>query len=105
MAPRRDLMGECNEQGLPFDVFASSWCSRCLNLECTRSIAGKSKFEARVSNWEERLFLKPPVMPVDDPRFAKITAQRFITIDVGRVPEVNSSWVDPLDLENRHLLK
>jgi hypothetical protein len=38
-------------------------------------------------------------MSPDDPRFTKFSAQRFITIDPGRTPEIRtSSWVDPRDL-------
>lgn len=99
MAPtRRDMLPECNDAGLALEAFQADWCARCLNLECTRSIGGKSKFEARVSTWEERLFLNPPRMAPDDPRFEKIAAQKFITIDVGRTPNVSSAWVDPTDL-------
>lgn len=99
MAPTtRDMLPECNDAGLDLVSFQSDWCSRCLNLECTRSLAGKTKFEARVSTWEERLFKNPPRMSPDDPRFEKIAAQKFITIDVGRTPSVSSAWVDPTDL-------
>lgn len=95
---KRDLLPECNDGKTPLDVF-QSWCARCLNLECTRSIGGKSKFEQRVTTWEERLFKSPPRMSSDDPRFERITAQRFVTIDVGRTPELRSAWVDPTDLK------
>jgi hypothetical protein len=99
MAPTtRDLLPECNDAGLDLVSFQADWCARCLNLECNRSLGGKSKFEARVSTWEERLFKNPPRMSPDDPRFEKIAAQKFITIDVGRTPGVSSAWVDPTDL-------
>src|SRR5574337_931171 len=103
MAPaRRDLLPECiPNQQVPLEAFASDFCSRCLNEECTRSIAGKSRFEARVASWEERLFLNPPVMAPEDPRYSKLAAQKFITIDVGRTPEIRTSasaWVDPNEL-------
>lgn len=98
-ASKRDLLPECLDGTLPLEAFQRDWCSRCLNQECTRSIAGKSRFEARVSTWEERLFQNPPRMAPEDPRFSRITAQRFLTIDTGRTPEISSSWVDPRDLE------
>lgn len=96
---RRDLLPECHEGTIPLDAFQRDWCARCLSLECTRSIAGKSRFEQRVSTWEDRLFLNPPRMEPDDPRFQQISAKRFITIDVGRTPEIRSAWTDPRDLE------
>ena len=93
---RRDLLGECNLDGAPLDMFQQECCARCLNQECTRSIAGKSKFEQRTSTWEERLFSQVPRMDPTDPRYVVIAGQRFITVDVGRTPEVRSDWVDPL---------
>lgn len=81
---------------MALDVFQETWCARCLNQDCTRSIAGKSRFEARINSWEERLFLNPLRMAPDDPRFPKIAAQRFMMINPGRTPEV-SGWTDPLD--------
>ena len=42
---RRDLLPECiPDTKVPLDVFAADFCSRCLNLECTRSVGGKSRF-------------------------------------------------------------
>lgn len=97
---QRDLLPECiPDTKVPLDAFAADYCSRCLNLECTRSVGGKSKFEKRVTTWEDRLFKNPPKMSPDDPRFERISAQKFITIDTGRTPEIRSSWVDPSDLE------
>jgi hypothetical protein len=50
-----------------------------------------------VNTWEERLFKNPPKMSPDDSRYRLLAAQRFITIDPGRTPELHSSnWVDPL---------
>jgi hypothetical protein len=95
---RRDLLPECAESGTALDTFQEQWCARCFNLDCTRSIGGKSRFEVRVSNWEDRLFNNPSRMTPDDPRFPQITAQKFITIDVGRTPEIRSAWNDPRDL-------
>ena len=97
------MLAECNDKGMPFESFQTEWCARCLTLECTRSIAGKSKFDVRVSTWEETLFLNPPRMPIEDPRYPTISAQKFVTIDVGRTPEVQG-WVDPRELEEPQAL-
>jgi hypothetical protein len=87
------------QPGTPIDVLTREWCARCLNPECSRSAMGQSKFETRVLNWEEKLFKNPPKLAPDDPRFAQIVAHKFITIDVGRTPEIRSEWIDPRDLK------
>lgn len=100
---RRDLLAECVNPDTPVDVLTQAWCSRCGNPECVRSTVGLSKFERRVDNWNEKLFIDPPKLTPDDPRFAQIAALKFITIDVGRTPEINtppkSAWVDPEELK------
>ncbi len=100
---RRDLFGECNVEAHPIDVFVRDCCANCINPECTRSLAGKLKFDARTATWFDRYFGdKDPKMDPGDARFPQIAAQRFIVIDpglTGRAPEVgSSSWVDPRDL-------
>jgi hypothetical protein len=96
---RRDLLPECAQPGTPIDVLKNEWCSRCGNPECVRSTVGSKKFDLRVLNWEDKLFKNPPIMAPDDPRFAKIAAMKFITIDPGRVPEIRGEWADPRDLK------
>ena len=94
---RRDLLGECNDKAVPLDDFQAAWCSRCLSPECSRSLHGQSRFDARVSTWHQRLFEKPALMPVSDPRYAALAAQRFVLYDPN-VPEVRGSWEAPLPL-------
>jgi len=96
---RRDLLSECAQPGTPIDVLKDQWCSRCGNPECVRSTTGTKKFDLRVFDWENKLFKNPPIMTPDDPRFAKIAAMKFITIDPGRVPEIRGEWADPRDLK------
>jgi hypothetical protein len=91
----RDLYGECNDKEMPLVEFQAGWCSRCMSPECTRSLHGKTRFDVRTETWLERLFLHPPTMAADDPRYAGIAAKKFLTIDMGRTPEVRSDWVDP----------
>ena len=102
MADRWDQFAECNTDKAPIDVFTAACCSRCLNPECTRSLAGASKFDQRVSTWYERLYGNVPRMSTEDPRYAKISGQKFLMIDGGRVPSISTSssaWLDPRDLE------
>lgn len=95
---RRDLLAECNDQGVPLDQFQLSFCNRCLQQECTRSQFGKSRFDVRVQNWHQDMFTNIPRLDPSDPRYAGIAAQRFLTIDASPRPEVRSAWVDPRDL-------
>lgn len=105
-----DLIGECNDQKLPLEDFRMSFCNRCLQQECTRSQAGLSRFDARVSSWEERLF-HAPQLPKQDPRYAAIIAKKFLALPVGSIPGVRLSetsgrtqeWVDPATLDDASL--
>jgi len=92
---RVDYIRECNDQGVPPEDFVGAFCIRCFQSECGRSQFGKSKFDQRVSTWADRLFLNVPKLAPEDPRFAPIASQKFITIDTGRTPEIHSAWVDP----------
>jgi hypothetical protein len=104
-ATRSDLLNECIPQGMPFDVHKETWCARCVNPECVRSQIGHSRFENRITDWEEKLFKNPPVMAFDDPLYTIIGAKKFITIDTGRTPEVRSPWLDPLELKEPEPVK
>jgi hypothetical protein len=102
MPERRDLFGECNVGGHPIDDFTRDCCANCINPECTRSLAGKAKFDDRTRNWFDRYFGDKDRMDPNDPRFLKIAAQKFIFIDPGQggiVPAVGSAWLDPRDIE------
>ena len=80
------------------EAFQEAFCVRCLQTECTRSVAGTSKFDQRVHTWVERLFTETPRLDPHDPRYGTLAGQNFLTIDVGRTPEVHSDWVDPLTM-------
>jgi hypothetical protein len=96
----QDYLKECNDQGVPPDDFALQFCRRCRQPECSRSQVGESRFEQRVSTWEDRLFLQVPTMSPEDPRYPRISAQKFIRgPSRGRTPEVRGSWVTPKELE------
>lgn len=98
MTARRDLLRECNDKGAPLDEFQTGFCSRCVNPECTRSLFGQSKFDLRVNNWEDRLFNNVPRMDTRDPRYNTISGQRFLTMAVGRTPEIRTDWMDPREV-------
>lgn len=100
MAPpkrRLDFLGsECDLGGIPIPEFEAMYCGRCAQPECSRSQHGKSRFDQRVQNWQERLFTKVPRMDPKDPRFELVSAKNFKMIDVG--PSVviggSSAWLD-----------
>ena len=88
-----DHIRECNGHKIAEDDFARAWCARCLREDCTRSIKGKSRFEARVSTWQERLFTNVPRLDASDPRYADISAKLFIETP-SRAQEVRG-WDEP----------
>jgi len=97
----RDEIKTCNDQGIPLKDFKLAFCDRCLNADCTRSQMAGDKFSQRTSTWVERLFTQTPRMDSTDPRFSKLSAQKFIEVPGRgvRTPEVGSGadWVDPLE--------
>lgn len=100
MPERRDLFGECNVGAHPIDDFTRECCANCINPECTRSLAGKAKFDQRAANWFNIYFGDKDKMDPGDQRFSKIAGQKFIFIDPGvqgMAPEVGSAWLDPRD--------
>ena len=101
---RRDLLGECNADHHPIETFTTECCANCFNPECTRSLAGKSRFDHRVATWFDRYFTDKDRMDPGDSRYPQIAAQRFLFIDpglTGHAHEVGtgSAWVDPRDLQ------
>ena len=95
---QQDWLRLCNEHNTPIEDFGAMFCIRCFQPECSRSQHGKSRFEVRASTWEQRLFTAVPKLDPSDPRFATISAQKFISIDMGKVPEIRSDWNDPREL-------
>lgn len=96
--PKVDHLRLCNEHGIPFQDFQAQFCSRCLQPECTRSQHGKSRFDSRVTTWEDKLFLNVDRMDPSDERFQNITAHKFLSVDPGNA-RTQSAWMDPKDLE------
>lgn len=92
---KTDYFNECNDQRVPEEDFVGTFCVRCFQVECTRSLSG-SKFDHRVATWEERLFTNVPKLDPSDPRYVPISAQKFLTLDTSRTPEIRSAWFDPL---------
>lgn len=92
----------CELGGLPIPEFQEAFCSRCTQPECTRSLTSTSKFDQRVQNWEERLFIKVPRMSKDDPRYEPIVTmgQKFQTLETSQ----SSEWVDPNQMERKPMI-
>ena len=100
MTSRKDYLGrECELGGLPIAEFQEQFCSKCVQPECTRSRHGKSKFDQRVTNWEERLFLNPARMDQEDSRFAAISGQKFLSLEGIQTSGSQSEWIDPNEVE------
>ena len=96
---KRDWLHACNSQKVPLEDFKATFCDRCFQVDCTRSLAGSSRFEERVASWKERLFTQVPRMDAQDPRYSQLRAKKFLEINTGPIPEVGGSWVDPRDLD------
>ncbi len=103
MTEKRDWLGECNNYKVSVEDFEAAFCQRCMAPDCSRSNAGKSRFEQRVHNWHQRLFEQPARMPEDDPRLIQIRAKRFVDLPTGSVPEIGraptNAWLDPRDFD------
>jgi hypothetical protein len=94
-----DFLKECNTHGVPLEDFKQQFCDRCFQPECTRSQHGGSKFERRVTTWEDRLFKNPPKMDRGDPRYQQISAKKFLTIQTPiQVRGQKAAWMDPREL-------
>lgn len=99
MSARRDCLAECNDQGVALEDFKNTFCVRCYQPECTRSLFGQMKFEQRVLSWEERLFKAPPKMDKKDPRYLPLAQADFRTISVDKPTQVSvPQWLDPNDI-------
>lgn len=97
---KNDYLGtECDLGGLAINDFQQMFCVRCTQPECTRSLDGLSKFDKRVRNWEENLFLNPPKMDPKDPRYTALAGKKFLTIGGAPAPQGQSAWIDPQRLE------
>lgn len=103
MADKQDHLRLCNEQGLPFTEFMANWCSRCFQPECSRSLHGKTRFDARISSWEERLFLNPSKLDSSDPRYRDIATKKFLAMAPTN-PAERSAWMDPRDVETTKVI-
>jgi hypothetical protein len=99
MAHRLDFLKECNDQQVPLEDFRLQFCARCVQPECTRSTHGTSKFDQRVTTWEQRLFTEVPRMESSDPRFEGIQGKMFKMFSLPvQQAGAKSDWMDPRDL-------
>jgi len=103
MADRKDWLDLCNDKRVPFNDFISFFCDRCSQKECTRSQWGKSAFEKRAQNWEKQLFEEVPRMDPSDPRFAEMSAKKFLTIVGSEAPSGQSEWLDVQEVEKKQV--
>jgi hypothetical protein len=94
MEQKTDMMRECItdpslvNDAVPIDEFQKQYCIRCIQQECTRSIASKSSFNRRVENWEKDLFQSPPRASETDPSFETIRNKVFAQSGSSPSPKV-----------------
>lgn len=58
---KRDLLKECNDQGLPAQDFENLFCQRCKNRSCERAKWATSTWDERISTQMDRLILNPNI--------------------------------------------
>ena len=85
MNTKADFLRECMESvgNGPIDTFHKAFCVMCANRDCSRSPANNSSFDLRMRNWKNDLFDNVPRAEESDPRFARIRAKNFISVNPG----------------------
>jgi hypothetical protein len=58
---KRDLLSECNDQGMTVPEFESLFCRRCKNKKCQRAGWASSNWEDRISTQVDRLLVNPNI--------------------------------------------
>lgn len=78
---KNDFLKECmSDVGVgPIDEFNRAYCVRCVNQQCARSASNNHAFVKRTNSWKERLFTEVARASDDDPQYAQIRANSFIS--------------------------
>jgi hypothetical protein len=63
---KRDLLSECNDQGMTVPEFESLFCKRCKNKECQRAGWATSNWEDRISTQVDRFLANPNIANQSD---------------------------------------
>lgn len=63
---KRDLLSECNDQGMTVPEFESLFCKRCKNRECQRAGWASSNWEDRISTQVDRFLVNPNIASQSD---------------------------------------
>lgn len=59
------------------EAFRRQFCALCRNAQCSESVIGKSRWQARMDTQEDRLLVHPQFGDPHDPRFRDVTALEF----------------------------
>lgn len=68
----KDLLGECNDQGLTEAEFMQIFCARCHNSNCGRASWAGTLWESRIMTQEERLLIHPRFADLTNPMHMQI---------------------------------
>jgi len=77
MSEKKDLLGYCNEHGMPPRQFMQTFCQRCRNTECVNASWGTSVWQNRMRNQKEILLDNPQFADLRDPKFQRIHTNDF----------------------------
>ena len=102
MNAKKDYLSVCNDKNVREADFTLSFCNRCSQPECSRSLHGGSAFDRRVNTWTERLFTDVPKLDPKDPRYLPIVSAEFKTLDSAKTTVAfdGPAWFDPRDVPN-----
>jgi len=77
----RDMWDECYSgeapAAMPPDQFKQTFCKICRNEECSNSLAGSTKWSARMRTQEDRLLNHPQFADPNDPRYQMLRKLDF----------------------------
>jgi len=77
MSEKKDLLGYCNEHGVPPRQFMQTFCYRCRNHECSNASWGGSIWQSRMRIQQDKLLDNPHFAHPDNPQFDHIRERDF----------------------------
>lgn len=77
MSEKKDLLGYCNEHGLPPRQFMQTFCYRCRNNECVNASWGGSIWQTRMSIQQDKLLNNPHFADPANPKYDHIRERDF----------------------------
>lgn len=96
---KRDLLSECNDQGMTVPEFESLFCKRCKNKECQRAGWATSNWEDRISTQVDRFFNPNIANQSDSSRWEGIVNFIPLSEDEANSWEVSNQSIEMIKTE------